>query len=132
MNLIANIPLDTDKIAGLLQDRDDLFLVWPAAKYPFDHGQWKEVLNPEKGNKSFLVYQQNELIGQCSLLATANPDALVITNDAETYMLGFLYLQPQCRSQGLGVKMIDGALAGLTARAVIIIDEQDQITYTQC
>ena len=30
-----------------------------------------------------------------------------------------------------GVKMIDGALAGLTARAVVIIDENNLVTYTQ-
>lgn len=30
-----------------------------------------------------------------------------------------------------GVKMIEGPLAGLTARAVVIIDENDQVIYTQ-
>ena len=30
-----------------------------------------------------------------------------------------------------GVKITDGALKGLTCRAVVIIDENDQVTYTQ-
>ncbi len=30
-----------------------------------------------------------------------------------------------------GVKMIDGVLAGLTARAVVVIDEKNQVIYTQ-
>lgn len=30
-----------------------------------------------------------------------------------------------------GVQIIDGALAGLTARAIVIIDEQNKILYTQ-
>jgi thioredoxin-dependent peroxiredoxin len=34
-------------------------------------------------------------------------------------------------SDDYGVKLVDTFLAGLTARAVIIIDEHDNVTYTQ-
>jgi thiol peroxidase len=30
-----------------------------------------------------------------------------------------------------GVDIVDGALAGLTARAVVVIDEHDKVIYTQ-
>ena len=39
MNLVANIPLDTNVIADMISDQDDLYLVWPQARYPFDHAQ---------------------------------------------------------------------------------------------
>jgi thiol peroxidase len=34
-------------------------------------------------------------------------------------------------AKAYGVEMVDGALAGLLARAVVVIDEQGQIKYTQ-
>lgn len=34
-------------------------------------------------------------------------------------------------AEAYGVKIVDTLLAGLTARAVIIIDENDQVSYTQ-
>lgn len=30
-----------------------------------------------------------------------------------------------------GVTIVDGPLAGLTARAIVVIDEQDKVIYTQ-
>ena len=29
------------------------------------------------------------------------------------------------------MKIVDGPLAGITARAIVVIDENDQVTYTQ-
>ena len=51
MRLVENIPLDTQVIASLISDREDLHLVWPKAKWPFDHDQWREVLDPDAGNE---------------------------------------------------------------------------------
>jgi thiol peroxidase len=34
-------------------------------------------------------------------------------------------------AKAYGVEMVDGALAGLLARAVVVIDEQGQVKYTQ-
>ena len=63
MKLVENIPLDTQIIAEMINDRDDLYLVWPAANWPFDHQQWREVLDPSEGNKSFLAaYFNNQKV----------------------------------------------------------------------
>ena len=67
MRLVENNPLDTNIIAALITDRDDLHLVWPKAKWPFDHAQWQKVLGPKTGNKAFLVFQGNELIGHAAI-----------------------------------------------------------------
>lgn len=97
MRLERNIPLDTEAVAELLKNKDDLYLVWPKAEYPFDHDQWKEVLDPDKGNVPFLVYEDDKLIGHAAIRKT---------DDAETYSLCFLYIIPQHRSQGFGEKMV--------------------------
>jgi len=97
IELAENIPLDTTMISKLISDRNDLFLVWPKAKYPFDHHQWAEMLNPENGHKSFLIYKQKKLVGHSALLLTDSP---------HTYRISFLYLSPQHRSQGLGRKTV--------------------------
>ena len=97
MRLVENIPLDTGVIAHLITDYADLHLVWPKARWPFDHLQWQKVLNPARGNKSFLVYEGSVLIGHAALCKTEQP---------EVYSLNYLYLTPQMRSKGLGEKMV--------------------------
>ena len=97
MRLVENVPLDTNIIADLITDRDDLHLVWPQAKWPFDHVQWRKVLDPETGNKPFLVYEGSKLIGHA---------ALCRTEESGVYSLSYLYLAPQMRSRGLGEKMV--------------------------
>jgi RimJ/RimL family protein N-acetyltransferase len=97
MKLVENIPLDTNIIADLLIDRADLHLVWPKARWPFDHEQWQKVLDPARGNRPFLVYEGSVLIGHA---------ALCKTEEAGVYSLNYLYLTPQKRSRGLGEKMV--------------------------
>ena len=97
MRLVENIPLDTNIIADLLGDGDDLHLVWPQAKWPFDHLQWQKVLDPKTGNKPFLVYQGDKPIGHAAICRVEEPGV---------YSLNYLYLLPQMRSRGLGVKMV--------------------------
>lgn len=97
MKLVENIPLDTQVIASLINDCDDLHLVWPVARWPFDHVQWQKVLDPEAGNKPFLVYQGKELIGHAAICRTEEPGV---------YSLNYLYLLPQLRSRGLGQEMV--------------------------
>jgi len=87
MKLVENIPLNTHMIADLIWDRDDLNLVWPIAKFPFDHDQWRAVLDPEAGNKPFLVYQDKQLIGHA---------ALRVTEDSKTYMVSFYLFCRAC------------------------------------
>ena len=97
MRLVENIPLDTQVIASLISDREDLHLVWPKAKWPFDHDQWREVLDPDAGNKPFLVFEGEQLIGHAALRKT---------EESDVYAVSFLYLLPRLRSQGLGENII--------------------------
>ncbi len=97
MRLVENIPLDTQVIASLISDREDLHLVWPKAKWPFDHDQWRGVLDPDAGNKPFLVFEGGQLIGHAALRKT---------EESDVYAVSFLYLLPRLRSQGLGENII--------------------------
>jgi len=97
MRLVENISLDTMAIAKLIEDKNDLFLVWPKADFPFNHLQWQEVLDPQKGNVPFLVYEGNELIGHAAIRKTT---------DDGIYFLSFLYIIPGMRSCGAGERMI--------------------------
>ena len=97
MKFIENTPLNTKAIDDLITTKDDLHQVWPLAKYPFDHNQWKKVLDPAEGNKSFFFYADNRCIGHAALRTTDNPCV---------YAVSFLYLIPAERSKGLGQTMI--------------------------
>ena len=116
MRLVENIPLDTSIIADLIADPDDLHLVWPSARWPFDHLQWQQVLDPARGHKPFLVYQGIDLIGHAALRRTEQPGV---------YTVSYLYLLPQLRSQGLGETMIafleQYAIEKLSANKLILV-----------
>jgi RimJ/RimL family protein N-acetyltransferase len=114
--LVENIPLNTQIIASLISDREDLHLVWPVAKWPFDHDQWREVLNPDAGNKPFLVFEGEQLIGHAALRKT---------EESDVYAVSFLYLLPRLRSQGLGENIIglleQYATEKLSAKKLILV-----------
>lgn len=57
MKIVENDPLNTVVLEKMFSDPEDLHLVWPVAHWPFDHGQWEQVLDPAKGAISFLVYE---------------------------------------------------------------------------
>ena len=116
MKLVENIPLNTQLIADLISDPKDLYLVWPSAKYPFDHDQWKSVLDPNKGHTPFLIYHGDNLIGHAALCKTEDPP---------TYTVSFLYLLPSLRSKGLGEKLVrlleDFSIQRLSAKKLILV-----------
>jgi RimJ/RimL family protein N-acetyltransferase len=97
MKLVENHPLDTAVLEKMFSDPEDLNLVWPVAHWPFDHGQWQQVLDPEKGAISFLVFEGETLIGHAALDRAENP---------ATRMVRFLYIAPEHRSKGAGQRMI--------------------------
>lgn len=131
MLLVKNIPLNTNIIAELISEPNDLYLVWPNAKFPFDHEQWKEVLSPETGNVPFLCYEDNQLIGHAALCKTENEG---------TFSLSFLFINPQIRSKGYGEKMItlleDYARVYLSAKKLLLVvrtyNPRAQRCYTKC
>ena len=116
MRLVENIPLDTQVIASFISDREDLHLVWPKAKWPFDHDQWREVLDPDAGNKPFLIYESKQLIGHAALRKT---------EESDVYAVSFLYLLSRLRSQGLGENIIglleQYATEKLSAKKLILV-----------
>lgn len=97
MELVENHPLDPGRIASLITDKHDLFLVWPIAKWPFDPDQWREALDPAKGHVSFIVCEHGRAIGHAALRKSDSPG---------TYKVAFLYLLPEFRNEGLGHCMV--------------------------
>ena len=116
MKLVENIPLNTQIIADLISDPEDLHLVWPIAKYPFDHDQWKSALDPNEGHTPFLIYHGDNLIGHAALCKTEEPF---------TYTVSFLYLLPPLRSKGFGEKLVrlleEFSIQRLSAKKLILV-----------
>lgn len=97
MEIIENDPLNTMLLEQMIKDPEDLKLVWPMARYPFDHEQWEQVLDRENGAISFLVYEGESLVGHA---------ALDKSDDPQTRVARFLYIIPELRGQGLGQKLM--------------------------
>ena len=93
MELKPNAPFDTSAIARLIDCPDDMHLVWPKARWPFDHEQWHQALDPTKGHLSFLVTEGGAAIGHAALRTTIRPGI---------YSVSYLYLRPRWRSRGKG------------------------------
>jgi hypothetical protein len=53
VKLVLNNPPDFDRLGALLFDKDDLLLVWPEARFPFDREQWRERLSLHPRNRSY-------------------------------------------------------------------------------
>jgi [ribosomal protein S18]-alanine N-acetyltransferase len=97
LGLVANHPLDLLTLGHLLSDRDELFLVWPDARVPFDAGQWREQLLAQPGNRSYFVVHDGEIIGHAALLETDEPHVLAMS---------YLFIRPDLRGRGLGKELI--------------------------
>ncbi len=97
MELRPNYPLDTSAIARLIDDRDDMYLVWPKALWPFDHDQWRRALDPSKGHCAYFAMEGSGPIGHAALCATDCPDV---------YKVSYLYLRPRWRGHGMGQALL--------------------------
>lgn len=97
LSLAANHPLDLVTLGQLLSDRDELFLVWPDARFPFDAEQWRERLTAQPGNRSYFVVHDGEMIGHAALLAT---------DEARVLAMSYLFIRPDFRGRGLGRELV--------------------------
>ncbi len=96
MELKPNFPPDTRAIAQLIDDRDDMHLVWPKARWSLDHEQWHRALNPSNGHHAFLVIG-GDVIGHAVLRASDHPGVDMVSS---------LYLRPQWRAKGKGQVLV--------------------------
>ena len=95
--LVANDPLDLPTLGQLLSDKEELFLVWPDARFPFDPEQWRERLLARSGNRSYFVVDDGEIIGHAALQQTDEPFALAVS---------YLFIRPDRRGRGFGRALI--------------------------
>ena len=107
IRLVPNQPLDLPRLASLLTDQAELALVWPDAKHPFDHDQWRKTLTARPGNRSYFIVTQQEVIGHAALLETDEQGVLSVS---------YLFIRPDHRSRGYGRDLI--ALLENEARSV--------------
>lgn len=97
LSLVANRPLDLETLAVLLADKDELFLVWPDARFPFDRDQWSERLQAHPGNRSYFVTCDGRIIGHAALLETDEPRTLAVS---------FLFIRTDERGRGFGRELM--------------------------
>lgn len=97
IRLVDNAPLNTDIIAELIASQEDLHRVWPLARFPFDHAQWRNALDSAAGNRSFLVHEADQVVGHAAIKPMDN---------SGFYTVNYLYLSPSHRSRGLGRKLL--------------------------
>ena len=97
MKLVLNNPLDFDRLGALLSDKDDLLLVWPEARFPFDREQWRERLLLHAGNRSYFVALDGHTIGHVALLQT---------DEARTLAVSYVFVKLQYRGRGLGTQLM--------------------------
>jgi ribosomal protein S18 acetylase RimI-like enzyme len=97
LSLLENRPLDVGRLQSMLTDWEDLHLVWPDAKYPFDPDQWRDEFAEHPQNVSFIVCLGDDEVGHAALLGEEFPG---------TFAVAFLYLNPAVRGKGLGKTLI--------------------------
>jgi RimJ/RimL family protein N-acetyltransferase len=97
LSLVPNRPLDLATLGQLLSDKDELFLVWPEARFPFDAEQWRERLLARPGNRSYFVAFDGEIIGHAALQETDEPQAPAMS---------YLFIRSDRRGRGFGRELI--------------------------
>jgi [ribosomal protein S18]-alanine N-acetyltransferase len=97
LSLVPNRPLDFATLGQLLSDKDELFLVWPEARFPFDAEQWRERLLARPGSRSYFVAFDGEIIGHAALQETDEPQAPAMS---------YLFIRSDRRGRGFGRELI--------------------------
>jgi RimJ/RimL family protein N-acetyltransferase len=91
-----NSPFQSEPLASLLQDKKELVWVYPSAKYPFDHDQWKEWFKQEGNPISLLFYEGKRAIGHAAL----------ITREEKLFIC-FVFLITEMRGHGKGKELLN-------------------------
>jgi ribosomal-protein-alanine N-acetyltransferase len=97
LTLVPNAPLVLAMLGALLIDRNELFLVWPEAKFPFDREQWGERLLSRSGNRSYFLALDGRIVGHAALLETDEP---------QVRALSFVFITPDQRARGFGRELV--------------------------
>jgi RimJ/RimL family protein N-acetyltransferase len=97
VKLVLNNPPDLGRLGALLFDKDDLLLVWPEARFPFDREQWRERLSLHPGNRSYFVALDGQTIGHVALLET---------DEARTFAVSYVFIKPEYRGRGVGIRLM--------------------------
>jgi [ribosomal protein S18]-alanine N-acetyltransferase len=97
MKLVLNDPPDFDKLGALLIDKNDLLLVWPEAKFPFDREQWRDRLLSHPENRSYFVTLDGQTIGHVALLET---------EELQTLAVSYVFVERQHRGRGRGAQLM--------------------------
>lgn len=117
--LRRNAPFDLTPLAGLLEDRADLELVNPSAKYPFDPLEWQEKWLNEPDDESFyLVDQSGREVGFFALRVGIGP---------EVRHLVYVFVEEAARG-GAGkrlTELAEEAARGLGALSITLKAETD-------
>jgi RimJ/RimL family protein N-acetyltransferase len=97
MKLVLNDPPDLERLGTLLVEKNDLLLVWPEARFPYDREQWRDRLLSHAGNRSYFVTLDRQTIGHVALLETG---------EARTFAISYVFLEPRHRGHGLGAQLM--------------------------
>lgn len=82
----------------LFGETEDLELLWPKVKRPFDFEQWSGAFSSHKDNRSIIFFiEENKRIGHVALLR----------NQSGQLSICFVYLVPNKRGTGLAKQMLE-------------------------
>jgi ribosomal-protein-alanine N-acetyltransferase len=103
-------PSDLSWFAAMVADENDLKLIWPEARFPFDVEQWRERLTRSAANTCYRVCRGDDVIGHAALLETEQDGIRSVS---------YLYIAPAARGEGLGSRLMTAIEARARACADI-------------
>lgn len=96
IQLRENTPFNSEYLKSLFGGKEDLFLVWPKASFPFDEPQWSNEFSKKERSHSLLFYLEEKLIGHAG----------ISENHSKSFSLIFVFLIPEFRGMGVSCSMI--------------------------
>ncbi len=119
LTLRPNAPFDLAPLAGMLTDPDELALVNPSAKHPFDPLEWQEKWLHEADDASFYILDHaGREVGFFALRVGVGPEVRLLT---------YVFVAEEARG-GSGARvaaLVEEAARGLGALSVMLKVELD-------